>query len=184
MLDRKYVIVTEHAKSGDEFFPPFLAMTVAAGAEDPTTIPLVRIFLGVEHTGERQIAIVDLRVFGVHVEDGVAQDTNRRNRIDTLPEHVAGIVVAPDRRSGDRPEFQHRFRAVHDKSGMHLDCDLDAMFFRKLGMLGPIRNYLLFPLPVEDIQVFRRPGAGDPVRVLSVIAVTRAAGEIYDGRHT
>ena len=48
MLDGEHVIVAEHAQRGGEFPPPFLAMAVAAGAEDPRAIALVGVALGIQ----------------------------------------------------------------------------------------------------------------------------------------
>ena len=85
----------------------------------------------------RQVAVVDLRVFGVHVEDGIAQNADGGDGIDALPEHVAGIVVAADGVAGDRAQPQHGFRAVDDEAGMHLDGDLHAVI---LGELARVRS--------------------------------------------
>src|SRR5690242_15277279 len=72
VLDGEHVVVAEHAQRGGELLPPLLAVAVAAGAEDPGAVALVGIRLGIEHAGEGQVAVVDLGVLGVHVEDGVA----------------------------------------------------------------------------------------------------------------
>src|SRR5690242_1314749 len=41
VFDGEHIIVSEHAEGGDELAPPLLAVTVAAGAEDPGAIALV-----------------------------------------------------------------------------------------------------------------------------------------------
>ncbi len=140
VLDGEHVIVAVHAQSRDEFLPPAIWMAVAAGAEDPGAVLLVGILLGVEHAGLRQVVIVDLRVFGVDVEDGIAQDADRLDGVDALPEHVARIVVAADAIARDGAQLQHRLRAVDDEPGMHFDGDLHAVIFGELAVLGPVRE--------------------------------------------
>ena len=41
---------------------------------------------------------------------------------------------------------------------MHLDGNLNAVILGELSLLGPIRDNFLFPLPIQDIQIFGRPG--------------------------
>ena len=55
-----------------------------------------------------RLAGVDLGVLGVHVENGIAQHADGFDRIDALPEHVAGIVVAADA----RPAMERSFSSV------------------------------------------------------------------------
>jgi hypothetical protein len=98
MLDGEDAVVAEHPERGDKLFPPLCAMTIAAGAEDPPAIALVGVWLGVEYPGERQIGGIELGVFGVDVKDGVAEKANGCDGIDSLPEHVAWVVVAANRR--------------------------------------------------------------------------------------
>src|SRR6266481_2042844 len=100
MLDGEHVIVAEHSERGGKLLPPFRAMAVAAGAEDPSTVALIRVWLGVEYSCQRQISWVQLRVFGMHVEDGIAENPDGGDWIDALPEHVAWVVVAANRQPG------------------------------------------------------------------------------------
>ena len=67
-------------------------MPVAAGTEDPGTIPLVRIRLGIEYARNRQVTFVDLSVFGVNVEYAGAKLVNVQDGINELAEEVAGIL--------------------------------------------------------------------------------------------
>ena len=97
-----------------------------------------------------------------------------------LPEHVAGIVVAADRRAGDGAQLEHGLRAVGHEAGMHFDGDLHAVIGGEFGLLDPVGRHLGFPLPLQDLQVVRRPGAGDPVGPLGFVAIARAAGKIDD----
>src|SRR5439155_8081059 len=60
VLDGQNVVIAEHAQRRDELSPPRVGVAVAAGAEDPGAIPFVRILLGVEYAGLRQVRIVDL----------------------------------------------------------------------------------------------------------------------------
>jgi hypothetical protein len=61
---------------------------------------------------------------------------------------------------------------------MHLDGDLYAVIFRELPVLGPVGDYLLFPLPVEHVKILRRPWASNPVRILRVVTIAGAAREV------
>ena len=105
------------------------------------------------------------------------------NRIDALPEHVAGIVVAADARASDGAQLQQSLRAIGDEAGMHFDGDLDAVILGELRVPGPIGRHLLLPLPIQSLQIFGRPRTGDPVRILGVVAIARAAGEIDHHGH-
>src|SRR5689334_668983 len=56
------------------------------------------------------------------------------------------------------------------------------MVFSEFSMFHPVRSDFLLPLPVEKLEVFRGPGASDPIRKLGLIAVTRTPSEIdYNG---
>src|SRR5208283_3320753 len=79
MFDGQYVVITKQAQRGNKFAPPRLSMAIAASAEDPTPVSLVRIRLRVENTGQRQIGTEDLRVFRMHVEDCIPKYPNRSN---------------------------------------------------------------------------------------------------------
>src|ERR1019366_8423911 len=135
MLDRKHIIVSKHSQRRYKLAPPLRAMTIADGAENPRAIALVRIRFRIEDAHRRKIALEDLRVFRVDMENRIAQYANSGDRIDSLPEHVARVVIAPDRLARDRPQTQHRFRVVSHKAGMHFDRDLHAMIGRELAML-------------------------------------------------
>src|ERR1035441_2273605 len=93
-------------------------MSVSAGAENPPAVPLVGVKLSIEYTGHRQVARIKLCVLGMHMEDGVAEEANRRDRIDPLPEQVAGIEVAPHAGARDRAQLKHGFGAIDKKSRM------------------------------------------------------------------
>ena len=56
VLNRKYVIVAQHPQRGDEFLPPAEGV-IAARAENPRSIPLVRVLPGMPDTCQRQIAV-------------------------------------------------------------------------------------------------------------------------------
>ncbi len=99
-----------------------------------------------------------------------------------LPEHVAGIVIAADGRAGDFAQPQHRLRTVHDEARMHFDRDLHAVIFGEFGVLDPIRLDFFLPLPREDVEIFRRPRAGHPVRIFRLVGIAGAARKIdHDG---
>src|SRR2546423_14156963 len=153
-------------------------MTIATRSKDPAAVPFIGVFLRVENTCFGQIKIVNLCVLSVHMEDAIAQYTDSLYGIDSLPEHMAGIVVTSDAVSRNRTKLQHGLGAIHDEARMHLNCDLHTVIFCKLAVIGPIGRNFLLPLPVEHIEVFRRPRTSDPIRELCVIAVTRTSGEV------
>src|SRR4051812_35094661 len=137
MLDRKDVIIAEHAQRRDKLGPPLIRVTVADRAENPGAVALIRVLLGVKHARLRQVGVVDLGVLGVYVVDGIAQNANRLDRIDALPEHVARVEVRADRWPGNLTKPKHRLRAVDYEPGVHLDGDLDAMIGGELAVLRP-----------------------------------------------
>ena len=98
MFDRKHIIVAEHSERLGKLFPPLGAMAITAGAEDPSAVSLISVGLRVEYPRQRQIGRIQLRVLGMNVEDRVTKNSDGRDWIDTLPEHVAGIVVAANGR--------------------------------------------------------------------------------------
>src|SRR5260370_35262626 len=153
-------------------------MAISASPEDPCPVALVGIFLRVEYAGLRKIGFVNPCVPGMHVEDRVAQNADGLDGIDSLPEHVAGIVIASDGFARDGAQSQHRLGTIDDEARMHFDGDLDAMIFSELRVPGPIRNYFLVPLPFQNIQIFRWLRAGHPIRILGLVAIARASSEI------
>src|ERR1035438_2441716 len=183
MLDREHIIVSKHPQRRYKLAPPFRAMTIADGPENPRAMAVVRIRFSIENAHRWKIALEDLRVFRVDMENRIAQHANSGDRIDSLPKHVTRVVIAPDRLARDRPQSQHRFRVVSHKAGMHFDRDLHAMIGREPAMLLPVGSDLAFPLPLEQLEVIGRPRASDPVRVPRFLAVTRAPGEVDHDRH-
>src|ERR1700733_11248617 len=61
---------------------------------------------------------------------------------------------------------------------MHLDGDFDAVIFSELRVPGPKRRHLFLPLPVQNVEILRRPGARDPVRMLGVVAIAGTARKV------
>ena len=183
MLDRKHLIVAEHAQRRDELPPPLFAVPVAAGAENPRPIPLVGVWFGVQHPGPRQILRVDLRVLRVHIKYRVAEHSYRRNGVNPLPKQMAGIQIRPHRRPRNLAQPQQRLRVVHHESGMHFDGDLHAMFRRKFPMRPPVGRYNLFPLPLQNLQIVRRPRARHPVWRFRFSRIARTSRKIHDHRH-
>ena len=98
-----------------------------------------------------------------------------------LPEHVAGIVIATDRRSGDRAQFQQGFGIVDQKAGMHLDGNSHAMIGGELGAGSPIRNRYFVPLPLQDLQILLRPWAGYPIGLFGPCGISRTSRKIDHG---
>ena len=71
--------------------------------------------------------------------------------------------------------LQHRFRTVDDKARVHFDRDLYAVIFGELAVLDPEGSDFLFPLPVEQVQILRRPRAGNPIRIFRVCRYRRGS---------
>src|SRR5579864_3130205 len=131
-------------------------MAIAAGAEDPRAVAFVSIRLGVEDAGAHHVGWVQLRILGMHVEDGVAQHADRNYRVDTLPEEMARIEVASYVLSRDCAQPEHRLRTVDNEARMHLDCNLHPVVSSKLRVLDPVGCDHLVPLPVKDRAEVRR----------------------------
>ena len=113
---------------------------------------------------------VDMGVLGVDVEDGVAEHADGLDRIDALPEHVAGIVVASHGGARDRAQLEQGLRAVGDEAGVHLDGDLARRDRPRTGRASSSRGHLFVPLPLQDFEILRRPRAGDPVGIFGGVA--------------
>src|SRR5882762_7875630 len=158
MFDGEYAIIAEHSQSRDKFLPPFCTMSVAAGPEYPTAIAFIGIGFCIQHSGTHQISGIELSVLCMNVEDRVAQNPHCRNWVNSLPEHMTRIVVAPEGGACDCPEAAHRLRTINHEPRMHFDGDLDLMLRRKLCPFYPVWCYNFVPLPRQDIEIFGRPG--------------------------
>src|SRR5437588_11423953 len=90
---------------------------------------------------------------------------------------MARVEVDADVRSARRPQLQRRLDVVDDEAGMRLERHLHAVLGREAPGLAPVRNRLLLPLPLEDVEEFRRPWRRDPVRMLRIVGVAGTAGE-------
>src|SRR5205814_4254714 len=60
---------------------------------------------------------------------------------------------------------------------------MDSVLTGEFRGLLPVRNYLLFPLPIEHLAVFSRPAIGYPIRHRIGGTAARAAGETNDHAH-
>ena len=66
---------------------------------------------------------------------------------------------------------------------MGFDRDGDAVIGGKRRGVGPIRNRLLVPLPLEHLEELRWPRCGDPVGMPGAIRIAGTSGERHHGRH-
>src|SRR3984885_5504154 len=89
VLNRKRTVVAIHAQRGNELLPPLRAVSIAAGAEDPSPMPLICMWLGIQNSCRGKIRRIHLRVLRLAMEDRLAKQPNRGNGINALPEHVA-----------------------------------------------------------------------------------------------
>src|SRR5579864_9168550 len=99
----------------------------------------------------------------MNVEDGISEYADGGDRIDVLPEEMAGIVVAAYGVSRDRAKAEHGLRVIHHKPGMHFDGDSYAVVPGEFCVLDPIGSHNFIPLPLENPAIVRWPGAGNPV---------------------
>jgi len=80
-------------------------------------------------------------------------------------------------------QLEHGFRAVDHEPRMHLDGDFDAVIGGELRLPDPIGRHHLLPLPLEDLEVIRRPRAGHPIGPFRLRGIARTAAEIHHHRH-
>src|ERR1700733_9617064 len=109
MLDREYIIVSVHPQRRNKLAPPLSPMSIPDGAENPRAIALVGVLFRIEDARCREVALVDLSVFRVDMKNRIPQYANGGYRVDSLPKHMARIVIAADRIARNRPQTQHRF---------------------------------------------------------------------------
>src|ERR1700704_2257502 len=64
---------------------------------------------------------------------------------------------------------------------MHLDGDTEAVIGGEFCVLDPIGRDNFVPLPLEYVQILRRPGTSHPVGRLGTGRIAGTAGEIDDG---
>jgi len=82
-----------------------------------------------------------------------------------------------------RAHAQHGFRVVNEEARVRLKGDFDPEARGKRGLLFPIGDGNLVPLPIEDFQEIRRPRAGDPIRRFGSRVVAGAARKGGDDGH-
>src|SRR5262245_31394042 len=179
MLHRKRAVIANHAESRDKAAPEMPRVTIADGAENPGAIGLIAVMARIKHAVDFRIPFMNRQVFGVDMPDRAFEGPNGGARIDALPEQMRGIEIGADDRPRSFPQFQQRVWVVDDKAGMHLQRNfLNALAFRELRRLPPIRRYHPSPLIFEDLQVIRRPGAGHPIRLFIAWRAAGATAEI------
>jgi hypothetical protein len=112
------------------------------------------------------------------VEDRLlaAEQLDRLDDVDALPEQMARIEVRADLRSDRLAQSEQRRRVVDDEAGVHLEGDLlDAVPRRERRCLGPVRDDDVVPLPLEDLEVVVGPRARHPVRILGALVIAGAS---------
>src|SRR5262249_21130207 len=184
MFDGEHIVVPKHPQRGDQLTPPLRAVAISTCAKDPGAIAFFRVRLRVENAAALQINWIELRVLGMHMENGVCQHANGADGVDCLPEKMARIKVATDVVSRNRAESKHGLWVIHDEPGMHLDSNLHAVVGGKPRMLHPIGNDHFIPLPLENLAIVRRPWTGHPIRCSRVWRIPGTPREIDYDRHT
>src|ERR1700722_422684 len=114
------------------------------------------------------------------VENCVLEYADGGDGIDALPEEMARIEIATDVGSCDGAQLQQGLRVVDYKSRMHFNGDLYPVFGGELRVCDPIRRNHFTPLPVENLEVIGRPGAGDPVGSGGVERIAGAPREVHN----
>ncbi len=158
-------------------------MAIADSTENPGAVLLIPIVLRVEVAVDIGIHRVEAGILRMDVMDCPRKCANGFDRIDPLPEKMAGVKIRTDHRPADGAHLQHRLGIVNQKSGMGLKRDFHAERPGERSLLLPIRNRHLVPLPLENLQKIRRPRAGDPIRGLGTGMVSRTARECGDHGH-
>src|SRR3954452_13715498 len=120
VLDAHHVVVVDGPQRAHDVPPHPFALPVPDGSERPRSVEDVLVVLRVEHAVAPDVALVDERVLGVHVEDrGLPPERgDGLDHVDALPEQVAGVEVRPDLRPHLRPQPEQRFGVVHDEPRM------------------------------------------------------------------
>src|SRR5271170_7598203 len=116
------------------------------------------------------------------MEDRVTKNSDGRNWIDALPEHVAWVVVAANCRPCQGTQPQHRLGAIHHKPRMHLDCNLHSVLRSERSVLYPVWCDHLIPLPFQNIAIVGWPGTSDPVRRRGQRRISGTTGKIHHNR--
>ena len=122
-------------------------------------------------------------VLHVRVEKGAlfAQKVDDFDRITALPKEVAQIAVCTDFFAGGLAELHEGARIIDHEVRVHLQGEaLDAVLAGELRGIPPVRNDLLFPLPILHLGIFGRPAIGDPIRLGILWSSARAAGKADD----
>ena len=142
--------------------------------EVPTSTMITERQVGTEHT--RDAVVIDRHILHVRVHDSVAEHIDELDRIDTLPEEVAGVEVEAERLVV--PDgLQRRLCAVDvvgDLGWMHFQRELHADFAEDIEDGTPPSSKVLEAL-LDAIGARRRKEI--PVRP------DRAAGETIDDTH-
>src|SRR5690349_18782651 len=109
------------------------------------------------------------------------------DRIDSLPPQVRRIEVRTDPHAvltHRLAQSQQGLIVVDNKPWMHLDAKVHLLLCKESGLLFPIRDHLLLPLPIEDFAKLVWPSASHPVRVLRPRLTSRASTETVHALHT
>ena len=117
MLNRKHVVVADHAEIGNEITPPRQRMAVADGAECPRAMQNVAVGFGIKCTVDRGVVGVNAGVFGMDMEDraGCTQHAYGGNRVNALPPKMRRVKVCADLRPGGVAEPEQGFGVVDQK---------------------------------------------------------------------
>ena len=187
MLDADDMVVADGAEDGDEFLPPFDAVTVSDGAEYPRSVEEIAVGFGVEVAVELAGFGFDAGVFGVDVEkcafDSKLADGGEG--VNALPPEVRGVEIRADAGAvgaGGVAEFEEGVVVVNDETGVHFDAEVDIVLGEVIGLLSPVGDRDFVPLVFENVAVFVGPSAGDPVRVDCLGMIAGAAAEPIEAR--
>ena len=146
-----------------------------------TIVPIEDGHRAILHAGEQAGLLIRDRLFRTHVSDmrlaDVGDDTDMRRHHPRQRFDLTRVVHAQlkHRQPVMVAQAQQGLRVIDHETGVHFKGQLDALIGGKRAGFLPVGDDLLFPLPLEDGFIVRRPGTCHPVRVLRLVGITRAA---------
>ena len=162
-------------------------MAVADRPEDPTAVEFVAVVLGVQHTVDLRVPLVDQTVLGVDMlEVGartlalLAQPADGRDRVDALPEQMAGVEIRADAvRARGLAQLHQGLGVVDQEVRVHLEADIDVIAIGTSSLRLPVLGGDV-PLIRQGVSVILRPGRDYPVGHLVGSAAAGQAREAVD----
>ena len=136
----------------------------------------VAVMFGVQNAVFAHVGHVHLGILGVEIIDCVAQIIYDVHYVHSLPDKVRRIDVGAYHRTHGGAQFKQRLGIVNAKARMHFQ----RYFFHSVGggkLYGflPVGNKHFLPLVFQNVLIFRRPRASNPVGLLRLGIAARAS---------